>query len=330
MRHSQVEIPRRPIALRGIFAAVCFSLAALPNPSSGADKDGSSKTKGPRRQREYQIVLHGKIFKIRAAGVTEFSDHLQELEGKLGKEKFNFDKKSGDDEKRMAVFLDTAAGDLKRARYALRYRLTLEEWKGKKTAVWKDLNYEDSHAELTIKHNAKTEAAALDAPLNPVAGYLRGDENEGKWQSKLELDLYQPGTEKYGHSVSLYGKHFRTCVKRLDDLSNMKAVGELFPGLLKIPKLTRKTRLVRRYEYRWTRDGIELKFDNKKCSGTLMLVYSSKNKMNDGTSAPDKVEFSWRLKEGKNWTEESLKYSEIVREELWKKPWATLPDAPSR
>ena len=309
-----------------LIASLCLPLAALPALAAAVGKKDSLSERIPAKQREYQIVLQGKKFETRAAGVTALFVYLQVLEGQLKKEgkkkKFKYDKKSGNDEKRVAVFLDTRGGDLNRARCALRYRKTLEKW-DPRAAKWLRVEAKDSRANLTIKHNADSEAAALRIDLTPAAAYLRGGKSKGKWQSKIEWDLYQPGNEKYGYSISLYGKHFRSCVSGVGDLRDVKAVGKLLPGVAKRLKLPEVTKLTRRYEFRWTRDNIKLEMGGKDCAGTLMLVYRTKAAMDAGTSAPEKVEFSWRLKQDeKNWKKKSFHYSEIVRKELWKGPWA--------
>ncbi|MCH8921809.1 MAG: hypothetical protein IIA67_01535, partial [Planctomycetes bacterium] len=174
-----------------LIASLCLPLAALPALAAAVGKKDSLSERIPAKQREYQIVLQGKKFETRAAGVTAFFVYLQVLEGQLKKEgkkkKFKYDKKSGNDEKRVAVFLDTRGGDLNRARCALRYRKTLEKW-DPRAAKWLRVEAKDSRANLTIKHNADSEAAALRIDLTPAAAYLRGGKSKGKWQSKIEWD----------------------------------------------------------------------------------------------------------------------------------------------
>lgn len=314
-------------APRGFVAMLCLSLAALPALAAGADgkKKASSADEGPSKQFEYQVLLQPQKFKTRAAGVAKFFAYLEDdIEGELKKKKFKYTKETGNNEKRVAVFLDTSGGDLKRARFALRYRRTLEKWDSR-TKKWLEVKAEDSHANLTIKHNAVSEKVALREDLTPADAYVRGAENKGKWQSKLEWDYYQPGNKKCAYSVSLYGKHFRSCVGGLQDLPDMKAVGKLLPGLMKRLKLPETTKLTRRYEFRWTRDDIKLELGRKKCVGTLMLVYRTQEELDAGSSAPQKIEFSWRLKE-KSLNKKSIANSETVRKMLWKGVWAVPAD----
>ena len=53
-----------------LIAMLCLSLAAMPAIVANADKKNSPTIKVPDKQREYQIVLQGKKFETRAAGVT--------------------------------------------------------------------------------------------------------------------------------------------------------------------------------------------------------------------------------------------------------------------
>jgi hypothetical protein len=283
-----------------------------------ATPDDSEKV-APTRQKEYQVILRPEKFSSRAAGVKKFLKYLQQVEDDLkqdGKKTFRYVKDTGENEKREAVFFDTADGTFKKARYAIRYRRVLEEWVPNASDWMKPKN---ARGELTIKHNAEQEASALGAELTPA------DDYRGKWDAKIELDLYQPEFKKYGYSVTLYGKRFRKWIDGPADLKKVASLAKLFPEFTKDQGLSDQTvPLVRQHEYRWTRDEIQLAMGEKmRCKGTLSLVYDTRVAMDAGNSAPRKIEFSWRLKQGQpNWKDRATQVSEVVRKHLWKGKWA--------
>jgi hypothetical protein len=290
----------------------------LSGECQAATPDDSGKGK-PSRQKEYQVILRPERFSSRAAGVKKFLNYLQQVEDDLkqdGKKTFRYIKDTGENEKREAIFFDTTDGSFKKAHYAVRYRRVLEEWVPNASDWMKPKN---ARGELTIKHNADQEALALGAELTPA------DDYRGKWDAKIEQDLYQPEFKKYGYSVTLYGKRFRKSIDSPARLKDVASLAKLFPKFTKSQELSdQAVPLVRQPEYRWSRDEIQLAMGEKmQCKGTLSLVYDTRGTMDAGNSAPRKIEFSWRLKQGQpNWKARATKVSEVVRKHLWNGKWA--------
>ena len=80
---------------------------------------------------------------------------------------------------------------------------------------------------------------------------------------------------------------------------------------------------ITRHEYRWTLDEIDLTIADKKCHAALSLAYKTKQEMEAGTSAPTRIEFSWKLKEGKNeWKQKVFRDSDKLLLHLWRSNWA--------
>ena len=284
------------------------SLAALPWCAAQAAKKDKTNPNIPPRQREYQVVLRPKAFENRKAGVERFIEYIEALEDSGFLKDFKFKRNSGKDHRREAVFFDTRDGDFSKRDLVLRFRRRLDDGN-------------DSHAELTIKHNAPSEAKAWITGLGPSIEYLQAN---GKFESKIELDLYEPGNSKYGYSVTLHGKRFRSQLAAPEDLGDLRKVEKMLPELVKLLRLPATTPLtITRHEYRWTRDEIDVTLAKKKCHGTLSLAYKTKQEMEDGTSAPTRIEFSWRLKQGKNeWKKKVFRDSGKLLSRLWRSTWA--------
>ena len=265
----------------------------------------------PPRQKEYQVVLLPELFQDRNHGVKAFFKYLEKLEDGKQVKRFTYKKKSGKVDAREVTFLDTRGRDLAKAGYAVRYRRWLDE--------------EKPAGELTVKHNAPTEQAALAAPLSPSPAYLE----EGKSRAKVEHDLYEPGNAKFGYSVTLYGKHFRQQVTSAGDFVNVAAVGRFFPGLVAQLELAGESPLTAtRHEFRWAHDEIALKFAGESCQGTLLLLYRTKKELDEASGPPQRIEFSWRLKEGeKHWQPEVFQAADAVSRFLWEDDWAEKPAA---